>query len=168
MLQGAEKKDVRRKTKHMVAALALAVALPVTVGALAGWITRGDSRGDWYLALRKPSWNPPSYVFAPVWTTLYVLMGVASWLAWRGGAPAGGLALYGAQLALNFAWSLLFFRARSPRWALVDIVALLGVLAATASAFWRADAVAGLLLLPYIAWVAFATALNASIVSLNP
>lgn len=151
----------------MVLSLLLAVGLPVSVGALAGYITRGESGGEWYRALRKPAWNPPGYVFGPVWTVLYVLMGVASWRAWRAGAT-GGLVLYGVQLALNFAWSLLFFRARSPRWALADILALLGVLAATAASFGRADPVAGLLMAPYLAWVAFATALNAAIVARNP
>lgn len=147
--------------------LVLAVALPVGVGALSGYLTRNQNRSEWYLSLKKPSWNPPGYVFGPVWTTLYILMGVASWLVWKSKAREP-LVLYGVQLALNFAWSLLFFNAQSLSWALIDIVALLGVLAATVASFWRVSHLAGYLMMPYLAWVSFATVLTLNLTMTNP
>lgn len=127
--------------------------------------------GPWYDALEKPPWTPPDWVFAPVWLALYGMMAVAAWLVWRargfGGAP-GALALFGVQLALNVAWSWLFFGLRSPGLALADLVALWVAIVATAVAFRRVRPVAGGLLLPYLAWVTFAGALNLEIWRLNP
>lgn len=110
-------------------------------------------------------------MFGPAWTVLYALMAVAAWLVARTGlderAVQVALALYGVQLALNLAWSLLFFGARAPGWALADIVALVALVAATTIAFWRIDATAGWLLVPYLAWIVFATTLNIWIVLRN-
>ena len=119
--------------------------------------------GPWYAALRKPAWNPPAWIFAPVWTALYALMAVAAWLVWREPGTAAVLALFVVQLALNAAWTWLFFGLRRPGLALVEIVVLWLAIAATAIAFLAVVPPAGLLLLPYLAWVAFATALNASL-----
>ena len=124
------------------------------------------SVGDWYAGLNKPSWTPPSAVFAPVWSALYVMMGVAAWLVWRRGgltAVAVPLALFGIQLALNVAWSAIFFGLRRPGWAFVEIVALWALILATVIAFRRISPTAGYLLLPYLAWVTFAAALNLAI-----
>jgi tryptophan-rich sensory protein len=124
----------------------------------------------WYLGLNKPAWNPPSFVFAPVWTALYTLMGIAAWRVWRHGGfarQAGPLSLFLVQLGLNGAWSLIFFGAHAPTWALLEIAALWVAIVLTIGAFRRIDAVAASLLLPYLAWVTFATALNAAIVRLN-
>lgn len=139
------------------------IAVPVGLGALAGFATREGTRSEWYRQLQKPSWQPPGAAFGPVWTVLYVLMGIAFWRVWAAGAPAGPMALYALQLALNFAWSFAFFRAHSLGWALADIVALLVVLMATVVSFYRVDRTAGLMLVPYVAWVAFATALTGNL-----
>ncbi len=123
----------------------------------------------WYDTLDKPSFNPPSWVFGPVWTTLYLLMAVAAWLVWRSDdrrrRPA--LALFAGQLVLNAVWSPLFFGARLPGWALAEIVVLWLAVAATTAWFWSIDRRAGALLVPYLAWVSFAAVLNAEIVRLN-
>lgn len=123
----------------------------------------------WYDQLAKPSFNPPSWVFGPVWTTLYLLMAVAAWLVWRSDdrRRRTALTLFAAQLVLNAIWSPLFFGARLPGWALAEIVLLWLAVAATASWFWSIDRRAGALLVPYLAWVSFATVLNAEIVRLN-
>ncbi len=127
--------------------------------------------GAWYQALDKPSWNPPAWIFGPVWTTLYVCMGVAAGLAWNGRRPdidRRAFRLFGLQLALNALWSWLFFRWHRPDFALVDLAVLWLVILATAVAFSRIRPLAGWLLLPYLCWVAFAGALNASIAARNP
>lgn len=137
------------------------------VGFGAGFATQ-SSVSDWYPTLVKPSWNPPNWIFAPVWTTLYILMAIAGWLIWRHGTdlkPA--LTLFFLQLALNFAWSFLFFGARSPLLGLAGIVPLLLLVAITTFAFWRITRPAGLLFVPYLAWVTFATVLNIAIWQLN-
>jgi tryptophan-rich sensory protein len=150
--------------------LVLFVAACLAVGMLGGWITAG-SVGTWYPTLNKPSWTPPPWIFAPVWTLLYLMMGVAGWLVWRRGTshplvkPA--LLLFSGQLLLNLAWSLFFFGARSPGLALIDIAGLWLLLAATTGVFMMVSRAAGLLLLPYLAWVSFALALNLAVWRLN-
>jgi benzodiazapine receptor len=124
----------------------------------------------WYPTLIKPAFNPPNWLFGPVWTLLYIAMAVAAWRVWRlrGRSNVNGPAgLYLAQMALNFAWSLLFFGLHRVGAALVDIVGLAVLLATTLVVFWRRDAIAGLLLAPYLAWVSFAGALNFAIWRLN-
>ena len=153
---------------HVDWSLVLCISIPLAVGGLAGFATRDEAKGGWYASLTKPAWTPPGYVFGPVWTILYVLMGVASWRVWRAGGRAVPLALYAVQLALNLAWSLMFFKAHDLRWAMLDILALLGVLVATTSAFYRVDRTAGNMLVPYVAWVGFATALTGSLYLANP
>ena len=126
--------------------------------------------GEWYTQLNKPSFNPPGWVFGPVWSVLYACMGVAAWLVWRrrGRTVARwALVLFAVQLALNAAWSPLFFGAHEPGWAFVDIVALWVALAATVVAFFKTQLAAGILMVPYLAWVSFAAVLNAAIWSLN-
>ena len=145
--------------------LALWLALPL----MAGLIGSQFEPGAWYAALDKPSWNPPSSVFGPVWTTLYVVMGVAAWLVWdrRRSAARGALVLFVVQLIFNAAWSWLFFGLQSPGLALMGILVLWVLIAMTTLVFWRVRALAGALLLPYLAWVTFATALNYEIWRLN-
>ena len=126
--------------------------------------------GDWYATLRKPSWNPPNWIFGPVWTALYTIMAIAAWLVWkRGGFPGQRLALslFLAQLLFNALWSPLFFGLRHPGLAFADIVLLWLALLGTVAAFWRARPIAGALLLPYLAWVTFASALNFALWRLN-
>jgi tryptophan-rich sensory protein len=125
----------------------------------------------WYPTIAKPSWNPPNGVFAPVWTTLFVLMSVAAWRAWRVAAtPADAtktLALYGAQLVLNVLWSVLFFTLHRPGLALVEIVVFLALLVTLQVRFARTDRLAAILWSPYVAWVGFASVLNGTIWWLN-
>ncbi|MGW5053658.1 TspO/MBR family protein [Actinokineospora sp. NPDC004072] len=139
-----------------------AVAVVAVVGSLAA-----VSSSSTYQELRLPAWAPPSWLFGPVWTALYVLIAISGWLVWRKHGFTGSLVLYAVQLVLNAAWTPLFFAARAYGWALVDIVALLIVIAVLLVAFYRKHRVAAFLLIPYLAWVAFATALNASIVAMN-
>jgi benzodiazapine receptor len=129
------------------------------------------STGGWYATLVKPSWNPPGWLFGPVWTALYAMMAVAAWMVWRRGGwktQRGPLGLYLVQWALNALWTPLFFGLHRPGLALAEIVVLFLVLLATLIAFWRVRLPAGLLLVPYAAWVGFATFLNFTIWRLNP
>jgi benzodiazapine receptor len=137
-------------------------------GAIGSWATFPNVR-TWFPLLQKPDWNPPGWLFAPVWTTLYVLMGVAIWRAWRAGGPAAPrlVRVYFVQLTFNALWSVLFFGLKQPAWALAEILVLWGLLAWLQVGLWRSDRVAGALWLPYLLWVSFATALNAAIVRLN-
>ena len=137
----------------------------------AAWIGSRFQPGEWYAGLVKPVLTPPPWVFGPVWTLLYVMMGTAAWLVWRTHGLAKAiwpLGLFLGQLALNALWSYLFFGLQRPGLAFLDIVALwLGILA-TLLAFWRAYPPAGLLLVPYLLWVSFATYLNFQFWRLNP
>lgn len=124
----------------------------------------------WYAALAKPTWNPPSWVFGPVWTALYTMMAVAAWLVWqRGGwrVQRGPLTLYVVQWALNALWTPLFFGLQRPGLAFVEIIVLMVVLYAALIVFWRVRTVAGVLLIPYAAWTTFAVVLNFTIWRLN-
>ncbi len=142
--------------------LVLALALCLGVGALGGVWTAAGVR-EWYPALAKPPITPPPWLFAPVWTTLYLIMGYAAWRVWRkagfSGAPVA-LALFGFQLVLNLAWSYLFFGRHWIGAAFAEIIVLLVAIAATALAFARTDRIAAWLLAPYAAWVAFASVLT--------
>jgi tryptophan-rich sensory protein len=124
---------------------------------------------EWYQALAKPSWNPPAWVFGPVWSTLYLLMGVAAWRVWRGAHAerVAALQLWWIQLALNALWSPLFFGLQRLDLALLEIVALFAAIVATLVRFDRIDRLAGALLAPYAAWVAFAAFLNLTLWDLN-
>lgn len=126
--------------------------------------------GPWYEGLAKPAWTPPGAVFGPVWTLLYGMMAIAAWLVWvrEGfGGASGPLGLFGVQLALNVAWSWIFFGLQRPGIAALEIVVLWTAILATTVAFWRVRHIAGALLLPYLAWVTFAVALNVEIWRLN-
>ena len=148
----------------------VAIALPLLVGGLSGLAT---ARGvqEWYPTLSKPPFNPPSWVFGPVWTLLYLMMGVAAFLVWQKGWELGAvkaaLILFAVQLVLNGLWSILFFGMRSPGLAFVEILVLWVAIGGTVVLFWRVSPVAGMLLLPYEAWVSFAAVLNGSIWFLN-
>ncbi|MFN0263023.1 TspO/MBR family protein [Tepidamorphus sp. 3E244] len=148
--------------------LAAFLLVSLGVGAIGGSVTAG-SVATWYPTLSKPPFNPPDWIFGPVWTALYILMAFAAWRVWRTNHPNRGPALfaYAAQLALNLAWSFIFFGMQKPGAALVEIALLLVAVAGTMVLFWRIDRVAGLLFVPYLAWVMFASVLNASIWWLN-
>lgn len=145
-----------------LAAFAAACAAVAVVGSLAAM-----SAGAEYQALELPPWAPPSWLFGPVWTVLYGLIAISGWLVWKRGDAQRELTLYGAQLVLNAAWTPLFFAANAYELALVDIVLLLGAIVVLTVWFSRKHRVAGLLLVPYVLWVGFATALTIAIVVLN-
>jgi tryptophan-rich sensory protein len=126
--------------------------------------------GEWYIALKKPAFNPPSWIFAPVWSALYLMMAVAAWLVWQRGGLAAQLrplGLFLAQLVLNAAWTALFFGLHRPGVAFAEILLLWLVIALTIAAFWRVHRVAAGLLVPYLAWVSFASVLNGALWRLN-
>jgi benzodiazapine receptor len=149
-----------------------ASAVLCTAAAVAGGIVTAASVQSWYQTLQKPSWNPPDGLFGPVWTVLYLLMAVALWRVWRLGWEERGVrpavTLFLVQLGLNVLWSFLFFGLRRPGWAFVEIVVLWGAILATLIAFYRLEKFAGVLLVPYLAWVTFAGILNGVIWRLNP
>jgi tryptophan-rich sensory protein len=153
---------------------------PARLLALAGWIALCLAAGgigavvsgpdEWYRALNKPTWNPPAWVFGPVWTTLYVMMGVAAWLVWlrraRPGAPLA-LVLFAIQLALNAAWSWIFFGGHQIGAAFAELLLLWAALVATLLAFRRVRPAAAWWLVPYWAWTSFAAVLNGTLWWLN-
>lgn len=144
--------------------LAFFLLLVVGGGAAIGMATGPD---DWYFRLAKPAFNPPPWVFAPVWTSLYVLIAIAGWRTWRAGRSGPVMALWWLQLALNFAWSPIFFAAHAIGAALVVILLLLGVIIAFIVAARSRDRVASWLFVPYAAWVAFASLLNGALFAMN-
>lgn len=123
--------------------------------------------GEWYRSLQKPFFNPPGELFAPVWTTLYVMIAIAGWRIWTRRDTRGAMTLWWVQLGLNFLWSPIFFTLQSPGLALVVIVVLLATILAFIRIAWLRDRMAALLFVPYAAWVTFATALNFAIFQLN-
>jgi len=149
--------------------LLVSLLLPQIAGGLGAFFTLSSVQ-TWYLTLNKPSWNPPSWLFGPVWTTLYVLMGIACFLLWKNKHPLQkkALTLYFVQLFLNLLWSPAFFGAQNPLLGVVVIVPLwIGILFCILI-FRQINSWAALLLVPYLLWVTFATVLNATIWYLNP
>ncbi len=148
--------------------LALVVCILICFAAAAiGGIWTSRSVGTWYKEIEKPSWNPPSWVFGPVWTALYLMMGISLWLVWRERAPALPLGLFAVQLVLNAAWSGLFFGLRLPGAAFAEIALLWLAIVGTVLTFRPIAPVAAYLLLPYLGWVSFAAVLNFTIWRLN-
>ncbi len=158
-----------RPNLRSVLGLLVCLALCFAVSGLGGLIT-AQSVGTWYQELAKPAFNPPDWIFAPVWTTLYLLMAIAAWQVWRRAGLRDGrsaLVVFGVQLALNLGWSATFFGLRMPGLALIVVLVLLASIVLTIHLFWKADRLAGALLVPLLAWVGFATVLNAAIWRLN-
>lgn len=156
------------KSNDLISLLA-AIGICEGVG-IAGSLCTAESVSTWYTTLKKPSFNPPSSVFAPVWTILYALMGIASYLIYKKrnerGAPKA-LFIFSVQLALNLLWSVLFFCMRKPFFALIEIVVLWIAILVTILSFWNISKKAAILLIPYLAWVTFASVLNFEIWRLN-
>ena len=143
--------------------MVISLALPFLAG-LVGSLATGSAIAGWYTTLTKPEFNPPNWVFAPVWTTLYLMMGIALYRVWRRGhSPI----LFIAHLVVNALWSIVFFGLHSPALGLAVILILLAMIVVITRRFWRVDRLAGYLLVPYLAWVAFVAVLNASIWWLN-
>ncbi len=150
-------------------AAAVSLAAVAVVAALGGLATSANV-ATWYAGLQKPAFNPPNGVFGPVWTTLYLLMAYAAWQVWRrssGPDRRRAMGLHGAQLALNLAWSVIFFALHRPDLALAEIVVLFVAVVLTARAFWRIHRPAGLVMVPYVLWVSFAAVLNFEVWRLN-
>jgi len=143
----------------------LIVCIAVCLGAAGlGSLLTTPALRQWYAGLSKPRWTPPNWVFGPVWPILFIAMAIAAWLVWRKvGLTAAPMQLFLLQLLLNVAWSALFFRLRSPGLAFAEIVILWFAILATSIEFWKAVPAAGWLLLPCLAWVSYAAALNFSI-----
>jgi len=148
--------------------MALAGWLLVSFAAAALGALASAGAGEFYALLERPAWAPPGWLFAPVWTLLYALMGVAAWLAWRRAGFAAAHWLFLAQLAVNALWTWLFFAWRQGALAFVEILVLWALIAATVVAFRRIRPLAGLLLVPYLAWVTFAAALTYAVWQRNP
>ncbi|MET0574197.1 MAG: TspO/MBR family protein [Pedobacter agri] len=146
------------------------IAITLGIGALGGWATE-QSVKTWYPTLHKPSFNPPNWLFAPVWTTLYILIGIAAYLVWMKRDKIEHLprtiAIYFIQLILNLAWSFIFFYLHEIGFALFEIIILLMIIIANAITFYKIDKWAGILFIPYILWVSFASFLTYNIFILN-
>jgi translocator protein len=151
---------------------ALAVFIVVCLGV--AWVSSLATRpaiGTWYPGLAKPSWTPPSWLFAPVWTALYLGMAVAGWLVWKSAGTAErhtALTLFVAQLVLNFLWSPLFFNLHRVGWAMADLTLLWAAIGGFVFTAWPVSPAAGILFLPYWLWVSYAGALNFAIWRMNP
>jgi benzodiazapine receptor len=148
----------------------ITIAGTLALGSLSGLLT-ADTIGTWYVGINKPAFNPPNWIFGPVWTVLYILMGTAVGLVWTSSAePANkrrALGAYLVQLVLNFGWSLIFFGLRSPGWAFVEIILLWTAIVWCIRSFGSIHRPAMLMLVPYLLWVSFAAVLNGAIVALN-
>ncbi|HQR34946.1 MAG TPA: tryptophan-rich sensory protein [Blastocatellia bacterium] len=140
------------------------------VAGIGSWFMPAALSG-WFITLNKPSWNPPNWVFGPVWSMLYLFMAIAAWLVWRQLGWSGAvvpLALFAMQLLLNGAWTGLFFGLRKPWIAFAEIVLLWCAILATLFSFWRVKPLAGWMLVPYLLWVTFAAVLNLTLARMNP
>jgi len=150
--------------------LVIAILIPLAVGLISGLFTANNVTG-WFTSIVKPSWNPPNWIFGPVWTTLYILMGIAFFLVWKSEPDdpikKTATALFAIQLFFNFCWSLLFFQMHQPGWAFAELVVLWLLILATIFVFAKVNNTAAWLLVPYISWVTFAGILNYTIWRLN-
>jgi len=159
----------RVKQKVNLVRLALAMAGCLIIGSF-GSVFTNPKIFTWYSALAKPSWTPPNWLFAPVWTTLFILMGVALYLVWQKYPKHGSgfaLKMFGVQFALNVLWSFLFFGLESPLYGFAEIIVLWIAIAVTIFSFYKVSKPAAYALVPYIAWVTVAALLNYSVMVLN-
>ena len=159
-----------RITPRSAALAVICILVPVISGAAVGILTMSGVN-DWYTTLNKPWFTPPDYVFGPVWTVLYILMGISLYLViiqgWENETVKTGIVLFAAQLGVNLLWSIIFFGLHSPLGSLACILILLALIIATIITFSKLSKPAAILLVPYLAWVCIATALNAGVVLLN-
>ncbi len=163
------KKNTGKLLPKNTHALLLSVGITLLIGMIGGLVT-ASSVGSWFVEINKPSWNPPNWIFGPVWTSLYIMMGIAIFLVWLKRKQQSiklVMGLYIIQLLLNMLWSLLFFGLQNPQLAFFEVVVLLFAIVLTTLHFWKISKSAALLMIPYILWVSFATVLNFSIWQLN-
>ena len=150
--------------------LVISILIPLLVGAVAGLFTSSGVKG-WYALANKPWFNPPDWIFAPVWTGLYIMMGIAFFLIWRAAADKTikqtAMILFVVQLVINFFWSFIFFRLQQPGWAFAEIILMWVTILLTILSFGKISSTAAWLMVPYICWVSFALVLNYSIWKLN-
>jgi tryptophan-rich sensory protein len=146
--------------------LLISVIVCLAVGFIAGFFT-SSSINSWYSTLEKPNFNPPNWLFGPVWTLLYFLMGVSLYLVWSNNGSKLAMAFFVIQLVLNFLWSFLFFQLKNPLLAFIDIILLSVMIVVTMVSFYPISAAAAYLMIPYLLWVGFASVLNFAIYWLN-
>ncbi len=150
--------------------LLISILIPLLVGSSAGFFTSSGVNG-WYTTANKPWFNPPNWIFAPVWTALYIMMGIALYLVWKTAIEKSikkkAIILFAFQLLLNFFWSFLFFKMQEPGWAFVEIISMWFMILLTILWFGKISTVAAWLLIPYLCWVSFASILNYAIWKLN-
>ena len=148
----------------------ISILLPMIIGGISGSFTSA-SINTWYVTLNKPWFNPPNWIFAPVWTLLYLIMGIAFYIIWKSEAVNAvkqtAVILFAAQLLANFLWSLIFFYLKQPGWAMLDIILMWILIVATIFSFGKISSTAAWLMLPYICWVSFAMILNFYLWKLN-
>jgi translocator protein len=156
--------------KSTIVKLVVSILIPQVTGGIGALLTE-PSIGSWYAGLNKPSFNPPNWIFGPVWTVLYLMMGIALYLVWKTGLARRdtkvAVAAFTVQLTLNLAWSFLFFFLKMPLAAFIGIILLWLAITATMASFARVSRPAGILLLPYLLWVSFAAVLNYFLWQLN-
>lgn len=163
---------INSMNKRLKQIIQIFVAIVIAeLAGIIGSIFTSSSVSTWYLTLNKPFFNPPSWVFAPVWTILFALMGLASYFIFIKGFKNKNvkiaLGVYGTQLIFNIIWSVLFFGLKNPLFAFIEILILLTLIVVNTFLFWKIDKRAGYIMLPYILWVSFATLLNLAIFILN-
>ena len=149
--------------------LIICIAIPLIIGGISGFFT-AESIPTWYATLQKPSFNPPNWIFGPVWTMLYVLMGISLYMIIslpQSAERTQAIWAFGVQMMFNFCWSFLFFKLQKPSWAFAEIIFLWISILWMILSFYKLKPVAGLLQLPYIAWVSFASVLNYAVWQLN-
>jgi benzodiazapine receptor len=161
--------EIQNSKLRNITGFIVILGITYAAAAVGGWASANAP--GFYALLQKPSWAPPAAVFGPAWTLLYLLMAVAAWLVWKEGRKPDirrALSLYLLQLALNALWTWVFFAWRLGGWALAEIIVLWVFIVLTVIGFYRVRPIAGLLLVPYLAWVTFATVLNAVLWRMNP
>jgi tryptophan-rich sensory protein len=150
--------------------LLISVVIPLIIGGISGGFTVSGIN-SWYATINKPWFNPPNWIFGPVWTSLYVMMGIAFYLIWKSDAvpslKSQAITLFFIQLIVNFLWSIIFFYLQQPGWAFFDIVIMWVMILLTIFSFGKISSTAAWLLVPYICWVSFASVLNFAIWKLN-
>jgi translocator protein len=156
--------------KASIPKLIAAIAICQLAGLIGSFFT-ASSVSTWYAALQKPAFNPPSWLFAPVWITLYTLMGISAYIVWQKGLKKKNvkvaLVIFGVQLLLNALWTIIFFGLKNPLLAFIEIIILLAAVAVTMMKFYPLSRTAAYLLVPYLLWTAFAAALNLAIIMVN-
>jgi len=155
---------------NLIPKLIFSLVLPLAIGGVSGYLVRNEMNGEWFTTLMKPSFNPPGYLFGPVWTVLYIFMGISMFLIWNTPKTAlrqKALILFGVQLFFNFWWSILFFSFHTIILSVVDILLMWFLIIYMIKLFTRIKPIAAYLQVPYLLWVTFATVLNISIWYLN-